>query len=358
MKFAVIFEGKVCSVLLFSISLIVWPPPAVSQPIPDRMLNRMDTDGGGKISRSESRGRRRPSGFFDTDGDGFIPRQEIEVVSGDGGRQRGRRRGQQEFRRGNEGVRLDGEATIDVLDEETLCGIGRGRRCDVKLYFKRGLIETGLQPAFPKGLDCPEIDEAWAIDYSSKRDREAYHGGIDMPTPFGTPIIAAAAGTVVAKYEGRNSFRGREIILRHSPGDTGLPVWIYTQYTHFETMPKQKIGQRVKMGEVLGPTGNSGKQRLSSRRPRRSAIHYAVWFSTDPRYVPLRRKVIPVDSYWMDPIALYRKGPPFDSNSMKALPEGEKQVAIAVMTEKGEVIPAGAKVVWPYFCRRGFSLFR
>jgi hypothetical protein len=123
-------------------------------------------------------------------------------------------------------------------------------------------------------------------------------------------------------------------------------------------MPKQEVGQRVRMGEVLGPTGNSGKpgeRRIRPgrfRRERRPAIHFAVWFTTDPRYVPLRRRVVPVGGYWMDPIALYRKGAPFDSHSMKALPEDEKQVPVSVMTKDGEVIPPGAKVVWPYFCER------
>jgi hypothetical protein len=310
----------------------------------------MDADGDGKISRGEFRGRRRPFDSFDTDGDGFITRQEIETVFGGGTRSQGMKG--QKFQRGRVGPTLDGQTTIDVLDEETLCGIGRGRRCDIQIAVKRGLFETGLTPVFPKGLDCPGIDEAWAIDYTYKRDRENYHGGIDMPATYGTPIIAAASGTVVAKYEGRETRRGREIILRPSPEETGLPVWVYTQYAHFDKMPKQEVGQRVRMGDVLGPTGNSGKQGWQSRRERRPAIHFAVWFSNDSRYVPLKRKIIPVSGYWMDPIALYRQGPPFDSPSMKTLPAGEKQVLVSVMTKAGEVTPGGAKVVWPYYCER------
>lgn len=43
---------------------------------------------------------------------------------------------------------------------------------------------------------------------------------------------------------------------------------------------------------------------------------------------------------------------PLDSAAMKALPESEKSVPIAVMYEDGEVTPAAAKFVWPYMCRR------
>ena len=61
---------------------------------------------------------------------------------------------------------------------------------------------------------------------------------------------------------------------------------------------------------------------------------------------------MPLDGRWVDPIALYRGQMPLDSAAMKALPESEKSVPIAVMYEDGEVTPAAAKFVWPYMCRR------
>ncbi len=250
---------------------------------------------------------------------------------------------------------LEGQTTKADLDEETLCGIGRLRRCDAAVAIKRGLFETGLRPLFPDDLKCRGIDEQWAISYTKKRGREAYHGGIDMPVPFGTPMIAAAAGTVVGKYRGERSFRGMEITLRHSPEDTGLPVWIYTQYAHFDEMPAQEVGQRVRMGDVLGPTGNSGitsGRAKRAGRERRPAIHFAVWFSTNPNYVDLRGRIIPVDGRWMDPNALFRKQLPFDSHSMKALPKAEKKVPISVMVDDGELVPANTKIIWPYPCKR------
>lgn len=242
----------------------------------------------------------------------------------------------------------------EAIDRETLCAIGRGRKCGMKSAIKRGLFETGLRPRFPENAECLDIDEQWAIDYTPRRDREAYHGGIDMPAYWGTPMVAAAAGTVVALSVGENSYRGMEIILRHSPEDTGIPLWIYTQYAHFDAMPKQGVGQRVRMGEVLGPTGNSGRgkwpfQQSSTRRP---AIHFAVWYSTSPQYAVHRHKVIPVNGHWMDPNALYHQRLPLDSYSMKALPEAEKQVPIPVLFDDGRVFPAATKLLWPYTCKR------
>ncbi len=153
---------------------------------------------------------------------------------------------------------------------------------------------------------------------------------------------------------GENSARGIQIVLRHGPEDTGIPLWTYTLYAHLDKMPEQGVGQRVRMGEFLGPTGNSGVggKRKSKTTNRRPAIHFAVFYSTRENYAELRDVIIPVDGHWMDPIALYRKTPPYDSASMKALPEAEKEVAIPIMFTDGDVFPADTKLVWPYMCER------
>ncbi|MDP6558924.1 MAG: M23 family metallopeptidase [Candidatus Binatia bacterium] len=255
------------------------------------------------------------------------------------------------------GISLEGRTTMDAIDRATVCAIRRGRNCSVKHAIARGLFETGLEPRFPENLKCRGIDHHYAMDYSHKRLIENYHGGIDVPAPFGTPIIAAAAGTVVAKYLADNSPRGVEIVLRHRPEDTGLPFWIYTQYTHFDQMPKQAIGQRVCMGEVLGPTGNSGlhPRKGGQHENRRPAIHFAVFYSTSELFVERRRyreMIIPVNFQWMDPVALFRKKLPLDSHSMKALPEEEKRVPISIMLDNGQLFPPNTKIIWPYTCRR------
>ncbi len=313
-----------------------------------RVIMKNDKDGDGKISGEEW--HRRPGRFrkIDTDEDGYLSLEELRARFGGQGKKASDAGAEHKPATG------DRRTTRDALDRATLCGVGRGRRCGgMKPAIARGLFETGLRPRFPDNLACRDIDEHYAISYTYKRDREAYHGGIDMPAPWGTPMIAAASGTVVAKYRGERTRRGVEIILRHSPEDTGIPLWIYTQYAHFDAMPKQVVGQRVRMGEILGPTGNSGIGRRgvqSSRR--RPAIHFAVWYSTGPQYVVLRKKVIPVNGHWMDPNALFRKILPLDSDAMKALPAAEKQVSISVMLDDGEAIPADTKIVWPYRCKR------
>jgi murein DD-endopeptidase MepM/ murein hydrolase activator NlpD len=259
-------------------------------------------------------------------------------------------------------MEIDPNVTADrvgprALDQETRCGIGRAKNCDIDHQKKRGLIETGTGPRFPDEAKCPGIDDYWAMDYASKRNRQSYHGGIDLPVPWGTPMRAVAAGSVVAKYEARQSKRGTELVLRHSPEQTGLPMWTYSAYGHMDAMSELEIGQRVEMGQIIGPTGNSGISAKGGKgsgqsATRRPAIHLAMFYSSTNTYSESNDTIIPVDGYWLDPMAFFRQTGPFDSPSVKALPEAEKDVPIPVLFDDGTTFPADTKVVWPYACRR------
>jgi hypothetical protein len=286
----------------------------------------------------------------------------------------------------------------DALDQTSYCAIGRKPPCSAKASVERGLFQTGLHPRFAEGVHCRDIDsERYAIDYTYKRNRESYHGGIDMPAPFGTPIVAAAAGTVVGIYRGEHGHQGIHVILRHTPQDTGLPIWVYTVYAHLNAMPKLHVGDHLRMGDLIGPTGNSGQGRAHAgggghgrgggengegrrharggegegmgpangghfrlaggssgheHHSRRPALHFGVYYSESPKYAALQRIVIPADAHWMDPVALFRTSPPFDSKSMRALPAAEKAVPIPYMLPDGSAHPADTKLIWPYRCTR------
>lgn len=320
------------------------PDGAAAQMTPERFIGRHDANGDGNVSKDEYTGSRRPFEFFDMNGDGVATREEIETVLG-------AKRSGGDTAPLAAGPMQEGQIPLSQIDAETRCGIGRNPRCDINIAIGRGLFSTGLEPHFPDDLECRGIDEGWAISYTAKRDKEQYHGGIDMPAPYGTPMLAAADGTVVAKSNEPSSYRGIEVILRHSPQDTGLPVWTYTQYAHFNEMPSVDIGDRVKMGQDLGPTGSSGFQRTNNpKKRRRPAIHFAVWFSEKAEFAVDGNDIIPLDGWWMDPNALYRQGPPFDSASLKALPDDQKRVDIPVMLKDGVTIPPATKLIWPYAC--------
>ena len=217
------------------------------------------------------------------------------------------------------------------------------------------MFETGLGPVFPGNAVCPPIDDYFALDYTFKRGREAYHGGIDIPAHFGAPIIAAADGTVVGKFEGERSKRGIEIILRHAPKESGFPVWIYTGYAHLDKMPNLKFGQRIAKGDIIGPTGNSG---ISGRRGRKTSnrrpgIHFSAFFSDGRKFTIFRDIVLPENGRWLDPVALYLARMPVESAALKRLPDKDKGVSVPIMFEDGSYSSPNAKFIWPYRCARG-----
>jgi murein DD-endopeptidase MepM/ murein hydrolase activator NlpD len=255
----------------------------------------------------------------------------------------------------------------EEIDEKTWSAIGRGPRSDPQDARDYGMIPTGLTPRFGN-THCFDIDDGWAIDYTEQRGRDAMHGGIDIPAPRGTPLLAVAAGEVVAKFLGESQADGTQIWLRHSPEDTGLPVWIYTQYAHLLEMPDAPLGRRVQRAEVIGRTSNSGisgeeardksgagnsggkRRRLLERR---DAVHFAVVYSDVPHFHRDERRIVPKNGRWMDPIAFYRGAPPFESDLLKAFPPDGKLVPSPYVMTDGTTIPASTKLVWPYACSTG-----
>ena len=230
------------------------------------------------------------------------------------------------------------------------------RRADETVMEARGFIETGLRPAYPDGVKCPTAD-SFLGDPSrgdgSHRNSDFFagrHGGMDIPAPKGTPVIAAADGTVVNKHVGDN-IGGIGIILQHAPADTGLPVWTYTEYKHLNRIPDIPLGTRVKMGEVIGETGTTGTEGGHYGSEGHAHVHMTAWYSRSNAYVS-RRVFIPRDGYWLDPLALFR-GPPIESRTLAALPSDRKKVPIHYKTPDGRVHPANTKTVWPLLCHGG-----
>ncbi len=82
---------------------------------------------------------------------------------------------------------------------------------------------------------------------------QGLHGknGIDMGCPMGTPVAAAAEGTVISAKMGWNGGYGNIIIISHPNGTQTL-------YGHLSRI-NVSSGQNVADGEIIGTTGNSGQ---------------------------------------------------------------------------------------------------
>jgi hypothetical protein len=218
---------------------------------------------------------------------------------------------------------------------------------DVRVQKERGGIQTGTYPKFIDGGKCPKIDsEKWAIDYSYKRSGAAIHKGVDIPQPKGTPVLAASSGTVIGKFLNKRNRKGIEVVLRHTPEDTGLPFYTYTQYTHLLEMSPLPIGASVKMGDEIAKIWNTGKM---GNKIRRTALHFAVMYSESPDWTNDGTIVVPQDSYWMDPVFFYSNSGPYDSVSVKKV--ADKAIPTPYITLDGAVVPSGTKRIWPFACK-------
>ncbi len=77
----------------------------------------------------------------------------------------------------------------------------------------------------------------------------AYHKGVDYAVPEGTRVFATADGTVYENTENRNLL-GTTLVINHGNG-------YKTYYGNLGTILVEP-GQRVKRGDVVATTGNSG----------------------------------------------------------------------------------------------------
>jgi murein DD-endopeptidase MepM/ murein hydrolase activator NlpD len=97
----------------------------------------------------------------------------------------------------------------------------------------------------------------------------AFHAGVDISAPTGTPIRATADGVVA--YAGYMGHYGRLVILDHG---NGFETY-YAHLSQFEVLP----GQAVRRGEIIARSGASG-------RATSAHLHYEV-----------RRNGTPVNPY-------------------------------------------------------------
>ena len=76
-----------------------------------------------------------------------------------------------------------------------------------------------------------------------------YHNGLDLAAPLGTPVLAAASGTVT--FAGKESDGAVVVKIQHADGYTTL-------YAHLDPSLQVTVGQQVVAGQVIGQVGMTG----------------------------------------------------------------------------------------------------
>ena len=143
----------------------------------------------------------------------------------------------------------------------------RSARSYVRLWGTFALpIEGGDTPSDPDLLPGAPRDYRGGI-----------HEGIDFPAPNGTPVLAAASGTVarvdvsfldwtreqqeIALYEALtlgytpaatlDRIRGRQVWIDHGKG-------VITRYAHLSAVEPLVLGEKIEAGTLIGEVGSSG----------------------------------------------------------------------------------------------------
>ncbi|MFN2519438.1 MAG: M23 family metallopeptidase [Candidatus Limnocylindria bacterium] len=125
------------------------------------------------------------------------------------------------------------------------------------------------------GIGVPEAEEL--LPNSPREYRAGIHEGIDFPAALATPVLAAAAGTVVRvdsqftdwDAPTREAALAAATGLGYTPSRTldlirGRQVWIdhgggiVTRYAHLSAVAPLVVGARVAAGTQIGAVGSSG----------------------------------------------------------------------------------------------------
>lgn len=105
---------------------------------------------------------------------------------------------------------------------------------------------------------------------------QGLHGknAVDLAAPIGTPIYAAASGTVLLARMGWNGAYGNMVVIQHPNGTKTL-------YSHLFEL-NTTTGRNVSQGEVIGYVGNSGRVRSVSRNGSGAHLHFEVYGAKNP----------------------------------------------------------------------------
>jgi murein DD-endopeptidase MepM/ murein hydrolase activator NlpD len=131
------------------------------------------------------------------------------------------------------------------------------------------------------------------------------HHGVDIVNPRGTPILAAADGTVfyagddlTTLFGSQNNYYGRLVVIQHNfLSSDGQPV--YTLYGHMDQVVVQ-AGQQVHEGDRIGTVGATGvalgphlhlEVRIGDPYSFEATRNPELWIRPYPRYGTLAGRV-------------------------------------------------------------------
>jgi murein DD-endopeptidase MepM/ murein hydrolase activator NlpD len=138
----------------------------------------------------------------------------------------------------------------------------RGAVADRQLAPASAAMPAGGGLVIPvAGVTPDKLTDTWG---DARGDGMRAHHAIDIMAPRGTPVLAAAAGTVEKIFESKNG--GHTIYIRRA--DTAWQDY----YAHLDSYaPDLREGLVVKQGQQLGQVGSTG-----DASPDAPHLHYEI----------------------------------------------------------------------------------
>ncbi|MCG5442111.1 M23 family metallopeptidase [Micromonospora sp. NIE79] len=137
--------------------------------------------------------------------------------------------------------------------------------------------KTAAAKAKPKPKKTTKPTPAWVDPMPGAAVTSCYgqrwgtlHAGIDLALPSGTPIHAAAAGTVTQAGDASDGY-GNSVFIDHGNG-------YLTHYAH-QSRIAVTVGQKVKAGQVIGYEGATGD---ATGPHLHFEVHQGMWNQIDP----------------------------------------------------------------------------
>ena len=111
------------------------------------------------------------------------------------------------------------------------------------------------------GVRVNQLADTWG---QSRAEGAREHHAIDIMAPRGTPVLAAAAGTVEKLFESKDG--GHTIYIRRTD-----PTWV-DYYAHLDSYaPDLREGLAIRQGQPIGAVGSTG-----DASPEAPHLHYEI----------------------------------------------------------------------------------
>lgn len=135
-----------------------------------------------------------------------------------------------------------------------------------------------------------EVCKCWLSSLFGPR-KSGYHNGVDLAASQGTPVYAAAGGTIetAQKSLDKNGY-GNMVLVAHDDGD------YKTRYAHLHSLLVKK-GDSVEQGQKIGSVGATGRVVGKTAKSDPSHLHFEVYRNNN-RINPLI-PLFAADSAWV-----------------------------------------------------------